>query len=92
MASQTHVSSGALIGASPIALRIDGAELCRLALKSWTVFVEKEGGSEAARGCGEDDPRLLAALDEAIAQADATPGEGHSAQQVRARLSEWTSK
>jgi hypothetical protein len=67
-------------------------ELRRLALKSWTAFVEKEGGSRAANECSEDDPRLLAALDEAIAKADATPGEGHSGSNVRARLSEWTSK
>ena len=72
--------------------KLSSDELRRLALKSWTVFVEKEGGSEAANECSEDDPRLLAALDEAIAQADATPGEGHLAFQVRARLSEWTSK
>jgi len=67
-------------------------ELRRLALKSWTVFVEKEGGSEAANECSEDDPRLLAALDEAIAAADATVGQGHVGSDVRARLSEWTSR
>ena len=67
-------------------------ELRRLALKSWTVLVEKESGSEAANECSEHDPRLLAALDEAIAQADASPGRGHSAVQVRARLSGWTSE
>ena len=72
--------------------KLSSDELRRLALKSWTVFVEKEGGSEAAHECSEHDPRLLAALDEAITQADATPGEGHSGLDVRARLSEWTSK
>ena len=72
--------------------KLSSDELRRLALKSWTVFVEKEGGSEAANECSEHDPRLLAALDEAITQADATPGEGHSGLDVRARLSEWTSK
>jgi hypothetical protein len=66
-------------------------ELRRLALKSWTVFVEKEGGAGAAHDCSEDDPRLLAALDEAIARADATPGEGRSGLDVRARLNEWIS-
>jgi hypothetical protein len=59
--------------------KLSSDELRRLALKSWTVFVEKEGASEAVSECCEDDPRLLAALDEAIAQADAAPGEGHSA-------------
>ena len=67
-------------------------ELRRLALKSWTTFVEKERRTDGANECDEDDPRLLAALDEAIAKADATPGRGHSGSHVRARLSEWTSK
>jgi hypothetical protein len=72
--------------------KLSSDELRRIALKSWTVFVEKEGGSAATNECSEDDPCLLAALDEAIAQADATPGEGHSGLHVRARLSEWTTK
>jgi hypothetical protein len=67
-------------------------ELRRLALKSWTVFVAKEGGSDTANECSEDDTCLLAGLDEAIAKADATPGEGHSGDEVRARLSQWASK
>ncbi len=40
----------------------------------------------------ESDPQLLAALDEAIAKADATPGQGHSGRDVRARLDQWTAK
>ena len=72
--------------------KLSSDELRRLALKSWTVFVEKEGGPGAGNECSEDDPRLLAALDEAIEKADATPGEGHSADAVRARLNQWTSK
>ena len=67
-------------------------ELRRLALKSWTAFVQKEGRTQEANECGESDPRLLTALDEAIAGADATLGQGHSGSQVRARLSEWISK
>lgn len=67
-------------------------ELRRLALKSWSTFVEKEGPPDAANGCDEDDPRLLAALDEAVRRADATPGRGHSAQELRTRLSEWTTR
>ena len=66
-------------------------ELRRLALKSWTAFVGKEGPLEAADWCDEDDPRLLTALDEAIAKLDATPGAGHSGGEVRARLTQWTS-
>jgi len=65
-------------------------ELRRLALKSWMTFVEKERGQAGANECDEGDPRLLAALDEAIAKADATPGLGHSGREVRARLNEWT--
>ena len=67
-------------------------ELRRLALKSWTVFVAKEGRPDAANECDEETPPLLEALDQAIARADATPGEGHLGKEVRARLGEWTSK
>jgi len=67
-------------------------ELRRLALKSWTAFVKKEGRTNGANACDELDPRLLTALDEAIAMADATPGQGSSGSEVRARLDQWTSK
>ena len=67
-------------------------ELRRLALKSWAAFVEQEGRTDTADECIEDDPHLLASLDEAIAKADATPGRGHSGSAVRTRLAEWTSK
>ena len=53
-------------------------ELRRLALKSWTTFVEKEGRAKGVNECDEDDARLLEALDDAIAKADATPGQGCS--------------
>jgi hypothetical protein len=65
-------------------------ELRRLALKSWMTFVEKERSQSGVNECDEGDPHLLAALDEAIAKADATPGQGHSGGEVRARLNEWT--
>jgi hypothetical protein len=67
-------------------------ELRDLALKSWIAFVAKERGSAGQNECEEDDPQLLAALDEALEKAGATPGQGFSANEVRARLSEWTSK
>jgi hypothetical protein len=67
-------------------------ELRHLALKSWMTFVEKERRQDGINECDEGDPRLLAALDEAIAKADVTPGQGHSGSDVRARLSEWTTK
>ncbi|HEV7927520.1 MAG TPA: hypothetical protein VGR14_19370, partial [Verrucomicrobiae bacterium] len=61
-------------------------ELRHVALKSWVTFVEKEQRQAGVNECNEDDPRLLAALDEAIAKADATPCQGHSGHEVRARL------
>jgi hypothetical protein len=67
-------------------------ELRRLALKSWTVFVAKEGDSSFTHECDEDDPGLLAALDEAIANANATPGTGHSGRELRVRLDQWISR
>jgi len=67
-------------------------ELRRLALKSWSVFVAKEGLSEGENQCDENDPELLAALDEALAQADSTSDGGYAGDEVRARISEWTSK
>jgi hypothetical protein len=65
-------------------------ELRQLALKSWTTFVQKERHLDGVNECDESDPRLLAALDEAIAKANATPGQGHSASDIRTRLAEWT--
>jgi hypothetical protein len=70
--------------------RLGPDELRHLALKSWWTFVEKERRQDGVNECDEGDPRLLAALDQAIAQADATPGQGHSGREVRARLDAWT--
>jgi hypothetical protein len=67
-------------------------ELRQLALKSWMAFVEKETGSEGQNECEEDDPQLLAALDEAIEKAGVAQSKEYSANEVRARLSEWTSR
>lgn len=67
-------------------------ELRRLALKSWTVFRQREGQADPAHDCDEEDPRLLAALDEAIAAADAIPQHEYSAAEVRARLNQWISR
>ena len=63
-----------------------------VAMKSWTTFIEKERRTDGLNECDEDDLGLLAALDEAIAQADATPTQGHSGNDVRTRLNEWTTK
>jgi hypothetical protein len=72
--------------------RLRPEELRELALKSWKAFVEKEGVRNGVNECDEDDARLLAALDEALAKADATPGQGHSASDIRARLNEWSTR
>ena len=72
--------------------RLSPEELRSLALKSWTTFVSKEAGAGGHHECDESDPELLTALDEALARADATSGQGHSGQQVRTRLNEWISK
>ena len=64
-------------------------ELRALALKSWSVFVQKEGRSHE---CSEDDPQLLASLDEAIERANVSPAPGHTADAVRSRLRQWTSR
>ncbi len=67
-------------------------ELRQLALKSWTAFAAKEGETSGANECDEDDPALLAALDEAIAQTKARPNEGFSGAEVRSRMAQWISK
>jgi hypothetical protein len=67
-------------------------ELRQLTLKSWTAFVEKEVGTGVANECSEDDPLLLAALDEAIEKAEAAPQRGYSGNEVRSRLGKWTSR
>ena len=72
--------------------KLTAEELRCLAVKSWTAFVEKEGSAKIANECSEDDPQLLASLDEAIARADANPGRGYSGSEVLARLRGWTSK
>lgn len=64
-------------------------ELRHLALKSWKSFVEKERHQPGVNDCDEVDAHLLAALDEAIAKADATPLQGHSGSEVRTRLNGW---
>jgi hypothetical protein len=67
-------------------------ELRRIAVKSWAAFVEKEGQAQGTHECDEDNPVLLADLDQAITQADSAPNQGHSADTVRQQLKEWTSK
>ena len=72
--------------------KLDANELRQLALKSWTAFMRREGLDAAVNECDEADPRLLAALDEATASADATSGNGLTGAELRARLGGWISR
>ena len=67
-------------------------QLRRLALRSWAAYVEKEARPKAANKCDENDPRVLAALDQATQRADASPNQCYSGDQVRLRLRKWISK
>jgi hypothetical protein len=72
--------------------QLPAEDLRRLALKSWSVFMAKEGSSSTMGFCDEDDPSLLAALDQAMARAEAAPGDGLTGAQLRARLPGWTTR
>lgn len=65
-------------------------ELRQLALKSLATL-EARTGMTVDEVCDEEDPKLLAALDEAIRIADGG-GRTYSADEVRAQLRKWTSK
>jgi hypothetical protein len=67
-------------------------ELRHLALRSWTAFVKREGDLEIVNDCDEDDPFLLSALDAAVEHADSSPTSGSTGDEIRGRISEWTSK
>lgn len=64
-------------------------ELRRLALKSWAAYVAQEG--RAGNEVDEDDPKLLAALDEAERRAD-TGGAKLTGDEVKARIRTWTTR
>jgi len=67
-------------------------ELRRIALKSWLTFVQKADRTGSDNVCDEPSPQLLADLDEAILQADATPAQGYNAEEMLKKIGEWTSK
>lgn len=66
-------------------------ELRRLALHSRNAFIRKEE-VEDINFSDEDDPDLLAALDEAVNKADVAANRGRSGPEVRSLIREWTSK
>ena len=72
--------------------RLSAEELRRLAMSSWAAFVEKEGVEPAVNECDESTPEMLAALDEAVRQADRGDSPGVSGAAVRSRIRDWTTK
>lgn len=72
--------------------RLSAAELRQLAMTSWTAFLEKEAADPNQNRCDEDDPMLLAALDEAVKRADGSAGMGVKGDSVRARIRAWTTR
>ncbi|HXU38825.1 MAG TPA: hypothetical protein VN937_20890 [Blastocatellia bacterium] len=71
--------------------KLTSDELRLLALRSWSAFVAKEG-LEYPNQCDEDNPALLAALDEAVASAESGTHRTRTGQELRELVSEWTSK
>lgn len=71
---------------------LSAEDLRQLAISSWTAFLEKESSDPSQNICEEDDPSLLAALDDAVRRADASTGRCTQAAAVRARILEWTTK
>ncbi len=67
-------------------------ELRRLALNSWAAYVQKEGGNPAGSECDEDDPLLLAALDEAVRRAGQPGSRTMTGAEVRTKIRQWTTK
>lgn len=64
-------------------------ELRRLALKSWMTFVKRERISAEAHECSEEDPEALKALDNAINRDEMSSHQGYTAEEMRARISQW---
>ncbi len=72
--------------------RLSAEELRRLALSSWAAFVKKEELDTRCNECDEDNPALLAALDDAVRRAERPGARGASAAEVRSRIREWTTR
>ncbi len=71
---------------------LSAEDLRRLALRSWLAFVAKTEANPAAHECSEDDPVLLAALDEAMGRAGRVDGQGCTGDEVRAKIRQWTTR
>ncbi len=72
--------------------RLTADELRQLALQSWAAFVEREKRGLPANACEENDPRLLASLDDAIRRADQAQGRALTGSEARSSLVRWTTK
>lgn len=72
--------------------RLPAEDLRRLALKSWSAFLNRTSGSGSSSECDEEDPELLAALDATLARVDAGKEAFQDGAELRAGLSEWTSR
>jgi len=78
-----------------IEAKLDGLsadELRHLALRSRAVFLAKAGANPNSHECDEDDPALLAALDNALRRTDQTGSHGVSGSEVRTRIRQWITK
>ena len=67
-------------------------ELRHLALRSRAVFLAKAGNNPGAHECEENDPVLLAALDNALLRTDHAGSHGVSGSEVRTKIKQWITK
>ena len=72
--------------------RLSAEELRQIAVLSWSAFVEKEAADAQLNACNEDDPRLLARLDDAIRHADRPGQQDLAATEVRSWVQQWTTR
>jgi hypothetical protein len=72
--------------------RLSAEELRQWAMSSWQAYLQREQDEPAVNECDEGDPALLAALDQAVHQADAPESRRYSGDDVRSRLRAWTTK
>ena len=72
--------------------RLEPDELRCIALKSWLTFVQKAERAGGGNECDEPSLQLLADLDEAISQADASAAQGDTGEVLPGKIGEWSTK
>ena len=72
--------------------RLSAEELRQLAVRSWAAFLAKEKAAPAVNECDEDDPALLAALDDAVRSSGRPGAQKYSGADVRSRIRDWTTR